>query len=121
MREEAHDGLGEDDEEDADAAEEEHVVEAGAPDGFFGAVGLLCAEILADQRGGGVAESPGRQDDEDDDANGDGVAGKCGGAEDADDADQADPAGVGDGELQDAGERDAEQAQQDGENSGEFG
>ena len=121
LGEEAHDGLGEDDEEDADAAEEKHVVEAGAPDRFFGAFGLFGAEVLADEGGGGVAESPGRQKDEDDDADGDGVAGECGGAEDADDADQADPAGVGDGELQDAGERDAEQAQQGRQDSGESG
>ncbi len=69
---------------------------------MFGAFGLLGAEVLADQRGGGVAESPRGEHDEDDDANGDGVAGESGRAEDADDADEADPAGVGDGELQDA-------------------
>ena len=70
-----------------------------------------CAEVLADQRGRGVAESPGGKNDEDDDADGDGIAGQGGRAEDADDADQPDPAGVGDGELQDAGERNAEQAE----------
>ena len=75
-------------------AEEDHVVEAGAPDSCFGAFGLLGAEILADQSGGGIAESPGRKDDENHDADGDGVAGHRGGAEDADDADEADPAGL---------------------------
>ena len=92
MREETDDGFGEEDEEDADAAEEKHVVKAGSPDGFFGAVGLLGAEILADKSGGGVAEAPRRQDDEDHDANGDGVTGECSCAENADDAHQADPA-----------------------------
>jgi len=48
VREEANDGLGEDDEEEADEAEKDHVVKAGAPDGSFGALGLLGAEILAD-------------------------------------------------------------------------
>jgi hypothetical protein len=69
-------------------------------------------EVLADERGGGVAESPGRKDDENEDANSDGVAGESGGAEDADDAHQADPTGVRDEELQDASERDAQEAKQ---------
>src|SRR5580658_7810912 len=64
--EQTHDRLGKDHEEDADAAEKEHVVEAGAPYRFFGALGLLGAEVLADQGGCGVAESPRRQEDEDD-------------------------------------------------------
>jgi len=106
--EEAKDGLSEKDEEDADGAKEEHVVEAGAPDGFFGAIGLFGAEVLADERGGGIAESPTGENDEDDDADGDGVAGEGGRTEEADDADEADPADVGDGELQNGGDGDAE-------------
>ena len=45
----------------------------------------------------------------DDDADGDGVAGHRCRAENADDAHQADPAGIGDGELQHSGERNAQQ------------
>src|SRR6266446_246998 len=111
--EQAHRGLGEKDEENADGAEKSHVPKAGAPDGSFGAFGLLGAEVLADKRGGGVAESPARQDDENEDADGDGVAGQRSGAEDADDAHEADPTGVRDEELQDASERDTQEAKQD--------
>src|SRR5213078_3150843 len=94
VREETNDRFGESDEEDADDAEKNHVIEAGAPDGFFRAFGLFCAEILADERGGSVAQAPRRKNDEDQDADGDGVAGECGRAEDADDANEADPTGV---------------------------
>jgi len=41
----AHRGLGEKDEENADGAEKSHVPKAGAPDGSFGAFGLLGAEF----------------------------------------------------------------------------
>jgi hypothetical protein len=115
LREKANDRLGEDDEEEADEAEKDHVVQAGAPDGSFGALGLLGAEILADECGGGVAEAPTGHESKDEDADGDGVAGECGRAEDADDAHKADPTGVGDRELQNAGERDAQQAPEDAE------
>src|SRR5229473_744797 len=74
--EKPHRGLGEKDEENADGAEKNHVPEARTPDGSFGALGLLGAEVLSDERGGGVAESPARQDDENENANGDGVAGE---------------------------------------------
>src|SRR6267378_3042613 len=113
--EETNDRLGENDEKETDAAQKDHVVKAGAPDGSFGALGLLGAEILADESGGGVAEAPAGHEDEDEDADGDGVAGKGRGAKDADDAHEADPTGVGDGELQDAGERDTQEAEQDAE------
>src|SRR5713226_7378633 len=113
--EEPDDRFGENDEEDADGAEKDHVVKAGAPDGSFRALGLLGAKVLADQRGGGVAEAPARHQHEDEYANGDGVAREGCRTEDADDADEADPAGVGDGELQNAGERDAQEAEQDAE------
>src|SRR5260370_962354 len=63
--------------------------------------------------GGSDGEAPGRQDDENNNTDGDGVAGKGCGAENADDADEADPAGVGDEELQDASERDAQEAKKD--------
>src|SRR5437879_12263274 len=53
--EETNDRFGEDDEKEADAAEKNHVVKAGAPDGGFRAFGLPCAEVLADEGGGGVA------------------------------------------------------------------
>src|ERR1700712_5160337 len=53
------------------------------------------------------------EDGEDDDADGNGVGGEGRGSEEADDADQAEPAGLADEELQDAGERDAEQAEED--------
>jgi len=113
--EKTNDGLGKDDKEDADDAEENHVVEAGAPDGSFRALGLLGAEILADEGGGSVAEAPAGHQHEDEYANGDGVAGERRRAEDTDDTHKADPTGVGDGELQDAGERNAQQAEQDTE------
>ena len=73
---------------------------------------MFGAEVLTDESCGGVAESPRRKNHEDKNADGDGVAGKRGGAKDADDADEADPAGVRDGELQDAGERNAQQAEE---------
>src|SRR5260370_371172 len=103
--EQAHRGLGEKDEENADGAEKSHVPKAGAPDGSFGAFGLLGAEVLADERGGGVAEPPARQDDENEYANGDGIAGEGCGAEDADNADETNQTGVPDEELQEASER----------------
>src|SRR6266571_8875443 len=78
--EETDDRFGEDDEEHADGAEKNHVVKAGAPDGSFRALGLLGAEVLADEGGGGVAEAPTRHQHEDQDADGDGVAGEGSGA-----------------------------------------
>src|SRR5260370_2088109 len=113
--EETNDRFGEDDEEEANDAEKDHVVKAGAPDGSFGGLGLLGAEVLADEGGGGVAEAPARHEDEDENADGDGIAGQGGGTEDADDAHEADPTGMGDNKLQDAGERDAKEAKQDAE------
>src|SRR5580693_5787679 len=65
VSEKANDGFGEEDEDHADDAKEEHVVKTGAPNGFFGALGLLCAKILTDQSCGRIAESPGRQNDKD--------------------------------------------------------
>src|SRR6266852_581176 len=113
--EEANDRFSEDDEEDADDTEKDHVVKAGAPDGSFRALGLFGAEVLADESGGGVAEAPAWHEDEYEDADGDGVTGEGSGTKDADDAHEADPTGVGDGELQDASERDAQKAKQDAE------
>src|SRR5256712_2451481 len=113
--EQTNDRFGENDEEETDDAEKDHVVKAGAPDGSFRALGLLGAEVLADESGGGVAEAPTRHQDEDQDADGDGVAGEGSGAEDADDAHEADPTRMGNGELQDTGERDAQEAKQDAE------
>src|SRR4029077_712015 len=113
--EEANHWFGKDDKENADDTEKNHVVKTGAPDRSLRAFGLPGAEVLADERGGGVAEAPTGHQHEDENANGNGVAGKGRGAEDADDADEADPTGVGDGELQDAGERDAQEAEQDAE------
>ena len=112
VREQANDGGGEEDEDDADRAEEDHVVDAGAPHGLLGALGAACAKVLSDESCGGIAQAPRGQDYEDDDADADGVSGERGSAEDADDADQADPTGVGDGELKNAGEGDANQAQE---------
>src|SRR5580700_7549360 len=48
LSEKADDVFGEENEDYPDTAEKKHVVEAGAPNGFFGALGLFCAEILAD-------------------------------------------------------------------------
>src|SRR5260370_31535362 len=110
---EMDDRFGEDDEEEANDAEKNHVVETGAPDGSFRALGLLGAEVLADEGSGGVAEAPARHEDEDEDTDSDRVARKGSGAKDADDAHEADPTGVGDEELQDASERDAQEAKQD--------
>src|SRR5580704_1322275 len=115
VSEQADDRLGEEDHEYTHASQEQHVVEAGAPDGSFGTVRLPCPEILADERGGGVAQSPGWQDHEDQDADRNGVAGECSRAEGADDSDQRDPTGVGDRKLQDAGDGDADEAPQDHE------
>src|SRR5258708_28700797 len=113
--EEANDWLGEDHKEQADDAKKNHVVKSGTPDGSFRALGLFGAEVLADERGGGVAETPTRHEDEDENTNGDGVASESRRAENADDAHEADPTGVSDGELQDAGERNAQETKQDAE------
>src|SRR5438132_2793816 len=112
---ETNDRLGKDDEKDADDAEENHVIEAGAQYGSFRALRLLGAQVLANERCGGVAEAPTRHQHKDEYANGDGVAGERCRAEDADDPDEADPTGVRDGKLQDAGQRDAQEAEQDAE------
>src|SRR5438477_2243051 len=112
---ETNDRLGKDDEKDADDAEENHVIEAGAPYGSFRALRLLGAQVLANERCGGVAKAPTRHQHKDEYANRDGVAGERCRAEDADDADEADPTGVRDGKLQDAGQRDAQEAEQDAE------
>src|SRR5437016_641119 len=112
---ETNDRLGKDDEKDADDAEKEHVVKAGAPDGSFRALGLLGAQVLANKGSGRVAEAPARHQHEDKYANGDGVSRKRRRAEDTDDTDKADPTGMGDRKLQDAGERDAQEAEQDAE------
>src|SRR5947207_2132396 len=112
---ETNDRLGKDDEKDADDAEKEHVVKAGAPHGSFRALRLLGAQVLANKGSGRVAQAPTRHQDEDEYANGDRIAGERCRAEDADDADEADPTGVRDGKLQDAGQRDAQEAEQDAE------
>src|SRR5579885_1245305 len=112
LREKPHDRRRKQEKEDADAAEEKHVVKASAPDGFFGAVRPLGAEILADQRRRGIAEAPGGQHNENKNPYGDRVPGECRRTEDADDADQANPTCVCDGELQDAGQRDTQQPQE---------
>src|SRR5260370_785624 len=113
--EEMDDRFGEDHEEETDDTEKDHVVKAGAPNGSFRTLGLLSAKVLADECGSGVAETPARHEDEDKNADGNGVAGEGGGAEDADDAHEADPTSVRDHELQYASERDTQQAKQDSE------
>ena len=87
-------GVGEHNEEHADATEKQHVVETGAPHGLLRAVRLFRAEVLPDQRRRGIAQSPRRQNDEDHDANRDRVARERRRSEDADDAHQADPARI---------------------------
>src|SRR5713101_350188 len=113
--EEMDNRFSEDHEEETDDTEKDHVVKASAPDGSFGALWLLRAKVLADEGGGGVAEAPTRHEDEDKNADGDGVAGEGGGTKDADDAHEADPTSVRDHELQYASERDTQQAKQDSE------
>src|SRR5258708_2717712 len=113
--EETDDRFREYDEEETDDTEKNHVVKAGSPHGSLRALGLLGAEVLADEGGSGVAEAPTRHEDEDDNADGDGVAGERGGAEDADDAHEADPTGRRNEEMQNAVERHAQETKQDGE------
>src|SRR5213079_2608821 len=62
---ETNDRLGKDDEKDADDAEKEHVVKAGAPHGSFRALRLLGAQVLANKGSGRVAQAPTRHQDED--------------------------------------------------------
>src|SRR4030095_9962873 len=114
VREQAHDRFGKQHEDQADRAKENHVVEAGAPYRSLRPFGLLRAEILADERGGSIAKPPGRQNNENDDANRDGIASQSRRAKDADNAHKPDPTGMRDGELQDPGQRNADQAQQYG-------
>src|SRR5579884_167243 len=112
IREEPHGRFGKEHEENPDGAEKQHVIEARAPYGAFRALGPFCAEVLADERGCGVTQSPGRQDDENQDAYRDGIAGKSIRAKDADDAHEADPARMRDRKLQNARQRNPQQPQQ---------
>ena len=74
-REQADDPGGEDDKDNSDGAEEDHIPQAGSPDGVAGAVRMSRAEVLPNQGCSGVAQSPGRQDREDHDADTDRIAG----------------------------------------------
>ena len=76
------------------------------------ALGLLRTKILPNECGGGVAQTPTRQEDENKYADGNGIAGQSIRAENANDAYEADPAGVRDEELQNASQRNAQQAQE---------
>src|SRR5690242_15944892 len=95
-RENANDGGGKEQKEDADAAETKHVVEAGAPDRNLRTLRLLRTQVLTDQSGGGVAQAPTRQEYENENADGDGVARKHRRAEHAGDTHEANPTGVRD-------------------------
>jgi len=102
LREEADEGAGENDEDEADNAEEDGVELGGDFNGGGGAVGSVRAEVLADEGRAGVGETPGGHEGEDDHANGDGVTGEDGTAEDREDFEETDPAGGGDQHLGDA-------------------
>src|SRR5690242_8666325 len=107
--EETNDGRGKDQKEDADAAKKKHVVEAGAPDRNLRTLRLLRTQVLTNQSGGGVAQTPARQKYENKNADGNGVAGQHRRAEHAGDTHEANPTRVRDHELQNAGQRDAHQ------------
>src|ERR1700729_3386623 len=68
------------------------------------------AEVLSDERCGGIAQSPGRQYGENDNANG--VRGEGGRPEEAHNADQPDPARLSNQELQNSDEGYAHQPPQ---------
>src|ERR1700677_5028977 len=61
-------------------------------------------KVLADEGGGGIAQSPRGQNRKDDDANRDGVRGQGGRTEKADNPDQPDPARLANQELQNSGD-----------------
>ena len=94
---------------EADQGQEGHVVAAGEPDGARGTFGAFGAEVLPDQSGGSGADSPGRQEGEHDDAQGDGVAGDCFAAEQGIDTGEAHPACGGDEVLDHGGAAHAQQ------------
>src|SRR5690349_16950900 len=96
----------------ANDVEEQHVVKARAPDRNLRALRLLGTEILADKSGRGVAQAPTGQEDENKNADGDGVTGQSIRAEHAHNAHETDPAGMRNEELQNARERNAQQSQQ---------
>ena len=73
--ERADDGVGERHEHQADAAQEHQVVERRAPHRLLGAVGPAGAQVLADQRRGGVRHPERRHQREHHDADRDAVAG----------------------------------------------
>lgn len=54
-REEADDPRREGDKDDSDGTKEDHIPQAGSPDGVAGAVRMSRAEVLSDQCGSGVA------------------------------------------------------------------
>src|SRR4051812_5021076 len=92
VREEADDGVCEDDEDQADGPEEDHVVEGREPHGLLRALGLARAERLADERRRRVRHAPRRQQREHDDAQADGVSGDGRAPEVREYAHQPDPA-----------------------------
>ena len=71
------------------------------------------AQVLSHQSRRRVAQSPGRQDYENHDANGNRVSGERSRSEQAHDADQTDPAGMRNSKLQDSSDRHLQQAPQD--------
>ena len=98
------------DEQNADRSQKDHVPKACPPNRASRAIGMPCPQVLADQRGGRVAEAPRRQNGEDYDANADGVTCQGRTAEQADNAYEPDPTGLPDQELQNPGERNPNQA-----------
>lgn len=114
--EDADDGLGEKKEEQHHEAHEDGVVFRGEHYAALGALDLPGAEILSDQCGGGVAQSPGGENEEHDVAERDLVAGgSVGAAGFSDQAREHDPAAAGDDELKCGGPGD------DGDRAHELG
>src|SRR5262249_32290963 len=89
------------------------VVQPGLPGGGLCSIGPSGAKILADERHGGIAHAPRRQERKEDDANPDGVARHRGTAEAADDSHKARVGGRADEVLERRGPGDAQNAPHD--------
>ncbi len=110
LRENARDRVGEDHKQKPDRRLNDRVVERGGPNRFLGAVGPVCAEVLADECRRRIRKPDRRQQCEDHDANADLITGDGDRAKAGHDAHQPDPARGLDKELKDRRRRHLYQA-----------
>ena len=92
-RKDAHQSFVKADVYDRDHSQKRHVHKTRDPHRTLSALGLSCAQILPDERGRCVGQTPGRHQGEHEDANRNRVAGQCFAPECGNDAHQSDPRG----------------------------